>query len=97
MRDLFLDNELVDDWLYWGYRLDAIQPAAAALVRLLLSRVHGTNASCWRHPPAVRILAELHYSYTSMRDLLSAFGPRSPLRVISPACGCRVVSCGLDR
>ena len=25
MRDLFLDNELSDDWLYWGYRLDAME------------------------------------------------------------------------
>ena len=86
MRDLYLDNELGDDWLYWGYRLDAIEQMATALLRLLLQT--GGNSSS---PSPIRLLAELHYSYKSARDVLAAFGPRSPLQLIAPRSGCRIV------
>ena len=92
MRDIYLDNELGDEWLFWGYRLDAMDQMAVALLRLLLREPSTlSNTSCADAPPSLRLLAELHYSYKSTRDVLATFGPQSPVRHVAPRCNCRVV------
>ena len=90
MRDLFMRNELLDGWMYWGYGLAHVERVVDGLLQLLLG---SSNRSCtdWAGRPALRLAAELHYSYMTAEVLLATFGPFSPLRQLGAHCGCRLV------
>ena len=91
IRDLFLMNEMHDDWLYWGYGLAHTQRVVAGLIELLLGP---PNRSCtdWSRRPVLRVAAELHYSRVMTAEaMMVAFGPWSPLQQLASHCGCRLV------
>ena len=91
MRDLFMRNELLDAWMYWGYGLAHVERVVDGLLQLLLG---SSNRSCtdWAGRPALRLAAELHYSYMTAETLLATFGPFSPLRQLGADGGPGVLS-----
>ena len=62
LRQIFMRNELLDDWLYWGYGLAHTKRVVEGLLEVMLG---ASNRSCddWTDRPTLRLAAELHYSY----------------------------------
>ena len=90
LRQIFMRNELLDDWLYWGYGLAHTKRVVEGLMEVMLG---APNRSCddWTDRPTLRLAAELHYSYQTTQESLASFGPRSPLQHVASRCGCRLV------
>ena len=90
LRQIFMRNELLDDWLYWGYGLAHTTRVVEGLLEVMLG---ASNRSCddWTDRPALRLAAELHYSYQTTQQSLASFGPRSPLQHLASRCGCKLV------
>eukprot|EP00326_Haptolina_ericina_P006008 CAMPEP_0181203152 /NCGR_PEP_ID=MMETSP1096-20121128/19230_1 /TAXON_ID=156174 ORGANISM="Chrysochromulina ericina, Strain CCMP281" /NCGR_SAMPLE_ID=MMETSP1096 /ASSEMBLY_ACC=CAM_ASM_000453 /LENGTH=444 /DNA_ID=CAMNT_0023293727 /DNA_START=136 /DNA_END=1467 /DNA_ORIENTATION=+ len=92
MRSIFMQNDKLDGWAFWGYGMRRM-PAVASVLRLALLN-KSTSCSSWAHRSPLRIAAELHYGNTlgPLEDsLMRYFGPASPLRQIAMRCTCKVV------
>ena len=92
MRAILLENDVLDDWTYWGYGLDHMPQVASKLTAAI-----GTNCTSWSDwaaRPPLRLAAELHYGNTLPgigRSLFRHFGVQSPLRQAALRCACKVV------
>jgi hypothetical protein len=95
MRSIFMQNDKLDGWAFWGYGMRRM-PAVASVLRLALLN-KSTSCSSWAHRSPLRIAAELHYGNTlgPLEDsLMRYFGPASPLRQIAMRCTCKVRGSG---
>lgn len=75
MRELYWENERRDDWLFWGYTLDAMRPVAAALLRSWEERSARAGANNSR-APLLKLVAELHTSCAPCARPLDPAPPR---------------------
>eukprot|EP00966_Prymnesium_polylepis_P172772 3995760-Prymnesium_polylepis.1 len=98
MRQVFLQNDLYDGWTFWGYSLHQHKPISRAVARTLaladVRRADGNRtAACsdWARRAPLRMLVEHHYSRITTDQMISSFGPTSPLQQVAARCRCRVV------
>jgi len=88
MRQVYRANDMLDQWVYWGYGGSQHRGVALRASQLLAAAT--ANGTCSLDRP-VRLLGEYHYSRPTFEQVLSSFGPRSVLQALAPSCGCRVV------
>ncbi|KAL3915761.1 MAG: hypothetical protein SGPRY_007089 [Prymnesium sp.] len=98
LRQIFLRNAMHDGWAFWGYSLHRFERVASALARAIVRadlQVDAAHRSAvcsnWTSRRPVRLLVEHHYSRISNADMLSRFGPSSPVQQVAAQCRCRIV------
>lgn len=89
VRSIIHENDLRDDWVYWGYGLHQHRTISQLVMRAVLN---GSNCAHWpaqRQP--LRMAVEYHYARNPLTQLLSTFGPGSRLQTVGAQCACRIV------